>query len=66
MKILNFFEILEIWKKLLNFKFFFYLLILEFCNFMKILKFYEIFERVVSLLGHAMGCFPFGLIFTKH
>jgi hypothetical protein len=23
---------------------------------MKILKFYEIFERVVSLLFHAMGC----------
>jgi hypothetical protein len=23
---------------------------------MKILRFYEIFERVVSLLRHAMGC----------
>jgi hypothetical protein len=29
---------------------------------MKILKSYEIFERVVSLLRHAMGCFPFGYI----
>jgi hypothetical protein len=25
---------------------------------MKILKFYEIFERVVSLLRQAMGCLP--------
>ena len=56
MKIWNFFEILKIFEilhffKILNFK------LLFFIDF-RILKFYEIFERVVSLLRHAMGCLP--------
>jgi hypothetical protein len=29
---------------------------------MKIWKFYEIFERVVSLLRHAMGCLPWFVV----
>ena len=45
-------KFLKYWNflKILNFNFFF----IDF----RILKFYEIFERVVSLLRHAMGCLP--------
>ena len=50
---MNFFE---------NFELNFFIFVIDF----RILKFYEIFERVVSLFRHSMGCFLFGLIFTKH
>jgi hypothetical protein len=53
MKILNFFEIFEILNFFENFELFNFVLIF-FIDF-RILKFYEIFERVVSLLRHAMG-----------
>jgi hypothetical protein len=59
-EILISYEIFLIFLKILNFKFFFF--VIDF----RILKFYEIFERVVSLFRHAMGCFLFGLFFTKH
>ena len=52
MKILNFFRIFEIVEFFENFELYF--LFIDF----SILKFYEIFERVVSLVRHAMGCLP--------
>jgi hypothetical protein len=50
---LKFLKLFEILKFLENFE----LEIFFFIDF-RILKFYEIFERVVSLLRHAMGCLP--------
>jgi hypothetical protein len=53
MNILHFFEIFEILNFFLNFE-----LKLFFIIDFRILKFYEIFERVVSILSHSMSCLP--------